>query len=139
MKKTKTKIIGELLADIMAEFGGSWKFLLLFGSFMLGWMIFNTAVLFQALQFDPYPYILLNLVLSCIAAVQAPIIMMSANRQAERDRSLQKKDVEIGKEVVQELKQVGKQIEELNELIKTRRSEFHGKDMEDSEESDLEE
>jgi len=73
------------LADKVAGFGGSWSFILLFSVMIIAWMFLNTFILISR-PFDPYPYILLNLVLSCIAAVQAPIIMMSQNRQEERDR-----------------------------------------------------
>jgi uncharacterized membrane protein len=76
---------GERLADRIAEFGGSWKFLGLFAILILVWMALNSYILIVK-PFDPYPFILLNLVLSCLAAVQAPIIMMSQNRQAAKDR-----------------------------------------------------
>lgn len=85
---------GERVADKVSSFGGSWKFILLFFSFMLGWMFLNTYVLLQD-QFDPYPYILLNLTLSCLAAVQAPIIMMSQNRRAERDHIQAENDYKV--------------------------------------------
>ncbi|WP_420421976.1 DUF1003 domain-containing protein [Simkania sp.] len=77
--------IGERLADIIARFGGSWKFILLFLAMILAWMIINTFF-FTEEGFDPYPFILLNLVLSCLAAIQAPVIMMSQNRQSEKER-----------------------------------------------------
>ncbi len=77
--------VGQAAADTVARIGGSWTFVVGFLVFLVLWMAFNTFVLRQA-SFDPYPYILLNLVLSCIAALQAPIIMMSQNRQSERDR-----------------------------------------------------
>jgi uncharacterized membrane protein YeaQ/YmgE (transglycosylase-associated protein family) len=74
--------LGQRMADRMANFGGSWTFLGVFVAFMLGWMFLNT----QAQRpMDPYPFILLNLILSCVAAVQAPVIMMSQNRQAAKD------------------------------------------------------
>jgi uncharacterized membrane protein len=74
---------GERVADRVASFGGSWTFLGVFSAFMLGWMFLNT----QAQRpMDPYPFILLNLILSCLAAVQAPVIMMSQNRQVAKDR-----------------------------------------------------
>ena len=76
---------GQRAADGVARVGGSWGFVLSFSFFVVGWMAFNTWMLVQR-AFDPYPYILLNLVLSCLAAIQAPIIMMSQNRMAERDR-----------------------------------------------------
>jgi len=73
------------MADRVARFGGSWKFILSFLALLLVWMVLNTFFVRNE-GFDPYPFILLNLVLSCLAAMQAPIIMMSQNRQAERDR-----------------------------------------------------
>ncbi|WP_119420424.1 DUF1003 domain-containing protein [Desertibaculum subflavum] len=76
---------GEWLADRVAAFGGSWRFLILFTVVMIAWMGLNSWALARG-AFDPYPYILLNLVLSCLAAIQAPIIMMSQNRQEARDR-----------------------------------------------------
>jgi uncharacterized membrane protein/uncharacterized membrane protein YeaQ/YmgE (transglycosylase-associated protein family) len=75
--------LGERVADRVATFGGSWTFLGVFFAFMLGWMFLNTQV---QRPMDPYPFILLNLILSCLAAVQAPVIMMSQNRQASKDR-----------------------------------------------------
>ncbi len=72
------------VADKVAEFGGSWKFIISFGVFMLIWMAINLYLLTK--PFDPYPFILLNLILSTLAAIQAPIIMMSQNRKEEKDR-----------------------------------------------------
>lgn len=77
--------LGERVADAVAEFGGSWTFIITFGSVLVVWIAVNTlAILSQ--PFDPFPYILLNLVLSCLAAIQAPVIMMSQNRQSAKDR-----------------------------------------------------
>lgn len=76
---------GDKVADKISEIAGSWGFIFLFIFFLLGWIILNTIVLSGKDQIDPYPFILLNLVLSCIAALQAPIIMMSQNRQAQKD------------------------------------------------------
>ncbi len=81
----KDRTLGELVADRVASFGGSWRFIALFAAFMAGWMGLNSWALLTG-AFDPYPYILLNLILSCLAAVQAPVIMMSQNRQEARDR-----------------------------------------------------
>ena len=75
---------GERLADRVATFGGSWTFLIAFGLFLLAWTVLNLVLRRDA--FDPYPFIFLNLMLSMIAAAQAPIIMMSQNRQAQKDR-----------------------------------------------------
>jgi len=76
---------GQNLADKVAEFGGSWTFILFFFSTLVVWILVNVWML-KDRPFDPYPFILLNLVLSCIAAIQAPVIMMSQNRQEEKDR-----------------------------------------------------
>jgi uncharacterized membrane protein len=83
--------LGERIADRVASFGGSWRFIGLFMAVLLAWMALNTLALRQA-AFDPYPYILLNLVLSCLAALQAPVIMMSQRRTEARDRARGKND-----------------------------------------------
>ena len=85
--------LGARLADRVATFGGSWPFLGLFFGVLLGWMGLNVALL--ARPFDPYPFILLNLVLSCLAAIQAPVIMMSQNRQAAKDRRQADHDYQV--------------------------------------------
>ncbi len=85
---------GQVIADKVASFGGSWKFIISFGVFILIWIAGNIFWLFSK-QFDPYPFILLNLILSCLAALQAPVIMMSQNRQEEKDRERSKKDYMI--------------------------------------------
>ena len=77
--------LGDRVADKVSEVAGSWTFIGLFISFLVGWTIVNGIILKNSNPIDPYPFILLNLVLSCIAAIQAPIIMMSQNRQAEKD------------------------------------------------------
>lgn len=87
-----TATFGERVADRVAQFGGSWTFIGLFLVMMVGWMALNQEM---GQPFDPYPYILLNLVLSCLAALQAPVIMMSQNRQNSRDRLEAKGDYEV--------------------------------------------
>jgi uncharacterized membrane protein len=85
------RTLGERVADQIASFGGSWPFIFIFLGLILGWMVLNTAIighLAHAKSFDPYPYIALNLVLSGLAGIQAPIIMMSQNRAATRDELL---------------------------------------------------
>lgn len=76
---------GDKVADKISEKAGSWGFILSFSFFLVFWIVFNTFLLKSGNEIDPYPFILLNLVLSCIAALQAPIIMMSQNRQAQKD------------------------------------------------------
>jgi uncharacterized membrane protein len=83
---------GERLADRVAAFGGSWTFIIIFLAAIAVWMLRNAET---AVPFDPYPFILLNLVLSCVAALQAPIIMMSQNRQAAKDRLDAQHDYEV--------------------------------------------
>jgi len=91
----QTKItFGQKIADKVAEFGGSWRFIIGFFSFLGIWIIINAAILLQD-SFDPYPFILLNLILSCLAAIQAPIIMMSQNRKEDRDRKRSEHDYKI--------------------------------------------
>ena len=97
--------LGERLADKIAEFGGSWTFIILFTIMLIIWIGLNSWVLlFQ--PFDPYPYIFLNLVLSCIAALQAPIIMMSQNRQEAKDRLRAEKDYHINLKAEREIQEV---------------------------------
>lgn len=85
---------GERIADSIARIGGSWSFIITFFIFLIAWTAINTAVLATG-AFDPYPFVFLNLILSMLAAIQAPIIMMSQNRQAERDRFEAAKDYEV--------------------------------------------
>ncbi|HLP96593.1 MAG TPA: DUF1003 domain-containing protein [Saprospiraceae bacterium] len=82
---------GERIADNVAKFGGSWTFIIIFGVILFIWILLNTIVLANRV-YDPYPFILLNLILSCIAALQAPIIMMSQNRQEFKDRARAEND-----------------------------------------------
>ena len=87
---------GQRAADAVASFGGSWTFVGLFGAVMLGWVSLNAFLLMQrGTTFDPYPYILLNLFLSMLSAIQAPIILMSQNRQSEKDRITTAHDYEV--------------------------------------------
>ena len=91
---SKEKItIGQKAADSIAKFAGSWAFIFSFTGALVLWMIVN--VLLAAKAFDPYPFILLNLVLSCVAAIQAPLIMMSQNRQEEKDRRRAENDYKV--------------------------------------------
>lgn len=85
---------GERLADRVASFGGSWTFIMIFGGVLLGWTLLNTEIL-GATAFDPFPYIFLNLMLSMLAAVQAPVILMSQNRQSAKDRRMAAHDYEV--------------------------------------------
>ena len=85
--------LGQRAADAIAKFAGSWAFIFSFTGVLILWMVINT--LLAAHAFDPYPFILLNLVLSCVAAIQAPLIMMSQNRQEEKDRRRAENDYKV--------------------------------------------
>jgi uncharacterized membrane protein len=102
---------GQRAADRIAEFGGSWPFIFIFFSVLIGWMILNTLILRGG--FDPYPYILLNLMLSCLAALQAPIIMMSQNRQAAKDRMQAEQDYQVNLKSEFEIMQLHEKVEAL--------------------------
>ena len=86
--------VGDKIADKVAEVAGSWPFIICFALFLIIWIVINVAIL-QSKAVDPYPFILLNLVLSCISALQAPIIMMSQNRQAKKDSLRNQNDYQI--------------------------------------------
>ncbi|SHL76286.1 Uncharacterized membrane protein [Chryseobacterium carnipullorum] len=103
---------GERLADKVASFGGSWTFIVVFFSFILIWILINIWFL-SAKSFDPYPFILLNLLLSCLAAIQAPIIMMSQNRQEQKDRVRSEHDYKINLKAELEIKLLSEKIDHL--------------------------
>jgi uncharacterized membrane protein len=104
--------LGERMADRIADFGGSWTFILSFGGFILVWVVINTIVLI-ARPFDPYPFILLNLFLSCLAAIQAPIIMMSQNRQEARDRLRSENDYRVNLKAELEIRHLHEKLDHL--------------------------
>ncbi|MBB1643852.1 MULTISPECIES: DUF1003 domain-containing protein [unclassified Sphingobacterium] len=104
--------VGQKLADSVARFGGSWIFIITFFSFILVWMIANIIVLSRQ-PFDPFPFILLNLLLSCLAAIQAPIIMMSQNRQEQKDRVRGEHDYKINLKAELEIKLLSEKIDHL--------------------------
>src|SRR5205807_623024 len=105
---------GEHIADRVATFGGSWTFIISFGVVLLIWTMVNTFVLMQR-AFDPYPYILLNLFLSMLAALQAPVIMMSQNRQASKDRLKADLDYEINLKAELEVAQLHSKVDRIYE------------------------
>ncbi|WP_157858249.1 DUF1003 domain-containing protein [Pelodictyon luteolum] len=103
---------GQRLADRIATFGGSWTFIIAFGIFILLWMGLNTWLI-TTRPFDPFPYILLNLVLSSLAALQAPVIMMSQNRQEARDRARAINDYQVNLKAELEIRQLHQKIDHL--------------------------
>ena len=110
----KPLTLGQRWADHIASFGGSWTFIMLFFGVILGWILLNVAVLRRP-GFDPYPFILLNLLLSCLAALQAPVIMMSQNRQEEKDRERAKKDYMINLKAELELRVMHEKLDHLTQ------------------------
>jgi uncharacterized membrane protein len=140
--ETKEKItFGQKMADKVAEFGGSWNFIMIFGLILFFWIIINTLLLVNK-PFDPYPFILLNLILSCIAALQAPVIMMSQNRKEVKDRKRaendylinlkaeleirmlnQKMDILVGEQMVDLLEIHRKELDQLDKIRKKKNKE----------------
>jgi len=104
--------LGEKLADKVATFGGSWTFITLFTFILVIWIIINNLLLANK-GFDPYPFILLNLVLSSLAAIQAPIIMMSQNRQSDKDRFMAEHDYQINLKSELEIRMLNEKIDHL--------------------------
>ncbi len=104
--------MGQRLADRIANFGGSWTFITIFLGFIVVWMFINVYLLLSK-PFDPYPFILLNLILSCLAAIQAPIIIMSQNRQEDRDRERAKYDYKVNLKAELEIRMLHEKIDHL--------------------------
>jgi uncharacterized membrane protein len=107
---------GARIADKVAAFGGSWTFISIFFTVMMVWVILNSAALFGH-HFDPYPYILLNLVLSMLAAIQAPVIMMSQNRQSSKDRLKADLDYEVNFKAELEVAQLHRKVDHIYERL----------------------
>lgn len=110
---------GQKISDKVARFGGSWKFIMLFAVFFAGWIILNITVLLSE-PFDSYPFILMNLLLSLIAALQAPVILMSQNRHSEKDRMRDENDYLINMKAEMEIRSLNQKMDLLlEEQIKT--------------------
>ena len=106
------RTFGERLSDHLASFGGSWTFIIIFFVILVAWMAFNTVTIAYD-RFDPYPYILLNLVLSCLAAIQAPIIMMSQKRQEAKDRLRSENDFRVNLKAELEIRHLHEKIDHI--------------------------
>jgi uncharacterized membrane protein len=105
---------GQKISDKVARFGGSWAFIISFFVILIAWIVFNSIAL-RSQVFDPYPFILMNLILSCIAALQAPVIMMSQNRQEEKDRKRAENDYLINLKAELEIRALNQKIDILLE------------------------
>ncbi len=111
----ETASIGDRLADKLASFAGSWKFILMFGFVMIAWIAVNGAMGVGA--FDPYPFILLNLTLSTLAALQAPVILMAQNRQASKDRAVAQNDYQVNLKNEVEIADLHRKIDSLTDAL----------------------
>ncbi len=125
--------LGDKLADKVSEVAGSWPFIFIFIGFLIAWIILNTVVFIGDIKIDPFPYTLLNLVLSCIAAIQAPIIMMSQNRQAKKDSLRNQNDyrIDLKSELILETL-----YEHMEEILKTQRKLIRMLEEDDDEKGD---
>ena len=112
---SESRSFGQRLADRIASFGGSWTFILLFLGFLGLWILFNSALPGRGQAVDPYPFIFLNLMLSMVAALQAPVIMMSQNRAAERDRRAAKNDYQVNIRAEVEIRELHQKLDVLRE------------------------
>lgn len=116
LSQADNKTVGQQAADAVAMFGGSWSFIILFGIVLVCWVVLNSYILVNYKKaFDPYPYILLNLFLSMLASIQAPIILMSQNRQAEIDRINAEHDYEVNLKAELEIMLLHEKIDLLRE------------------------
>ncbi|MBL7147768.1 MAG: DUF1003 domain-containing protein [Nanoarchaeota archaeon] len=107
---------GQKAADALTHFAGSWKFIIIFLIFLVIWMFLNVMAWIN--HWDPYPFILLNLVLSCLAAMQAPVILMSQNRTTERDRARAEYDYQVNRKAEREIEQIQKTLEIIKRKMK---------------------
>ena len=117
--------LGERIADGVAKFGGSWPFIILFAVFLFGWMVINTTW-FLAKPLDAFPYIFLNLMLSCLAAIQAPIIMMSQNRHGTKDRLRADVEYQVNRKSEHAVQQLHRKVDELRALLLQERASRRG-------------
>jgi len=128
MEKDENLTKGQILADRVAEFGGSWTFIILFFLIIVTWILSN-GYFFKPDSFDPYPFILLNLILSCLAAVQAPIIMMSQNRQEDKDRRRARSDFMVNLKAEMEVRSLHQKMdlliaEQMQDLFKIQQAQL---------------
>lgn len=111
---------GQKSADNLTKFAGSWTFILIFFLFLITWVGINSFLVIYEKKLDPYPFILLNLLLSCLAAIQAPIILMSQNRQTQRDRIHAEYDYRVNKKAEKEIREIKAQLNSIEKMLKER-------------------
>lgn len=122
--KEENLTLGQKISDKLASFAGSWTFIIIFFFVLIFWMWLNSTKIFST-EFDPFPFILLNLVLSCLAAIQAPVILMSQNRQGERDRHVLESDYEVDVQSRNKIEQLFEEMKNLNIKIENIYLEIH--------------
>lgn len=111
--KLPPKTLGQKSADAITKWAGSWTFIILVGIFLFLWMIVNTSWLVFGREWDPYPFILLNFILSTLAAIQAPIILMSQNREAQKDRARAEYDYAVNRKAEKEIREIRAQLDRI--------------------------
>ena len=109
--------LGQKASDALTKGAGSWTFIILFGIFIVLWAVVNTSWLVFGQSWDPYPFILLNLALSCLAAIQAPIILMSQNREAQKDRLRAQYDYHVNIKAEKKIEQMQKQLDRIEKNL----------------------
>jgi len=114
------KTLGERAADNLTKWAGSWIFILIFAVFLAIWIGVNSLWMIFGKTWDPYPFILLNLALSCLAAIQAPIILMSQNRENQRDRIRAQYDYAVNRKAEKEIQEIKEQLNRIERIQKTR-------------------
>ncbi|MFH1325459.1 MAG: DUF1003 domain-containing protein [archaeon] len=115
------RTFGQKAADSLTRWAGSWAFIIFFLVVLVSWMGVNTSWLLFGKIWDPYPFILLNLVLSCLAAIQAPIILMSQNREAQKDRLRAQYDYAVNRKAEKEIQSMQKELREIKNMISRKR------------------
>jgi uncharacterized membrane protein len=111
------KTLGQKAADWLTEWAGSWYFITLFLALLVLWMVVNTSWILFGKTWDPYPFILLNLALSCLAAIQAPIILMSQNRESQKDRVKAQYDYAVNRKAEKEIQEMKKQLNRVERIL----------------------
>jgi len=112
------KTLGQKASDALTKGAGSWTFIIIFGIFIVLWTIINTSWLLFGQSWDPYPFILLNLALSCLAAIQAPIILMSQNREGQKDRLRAQYDFSVNVKAEKKIEEMQTQLNRIEKKIK---------------------
>ncbi|MBI4116827.1 DUF1003 domain-containing protein [Candidatus Pacearchaeota archaeon] len=115
------RTLGQKTSDNLTKWAGSWAFIILFGFMLLSWILINSYWILFGRTWDPYPFILLNLVLSCLAAIQAPVILMSQNRQSQKDRIKAQYDYAVNVKAEKEVREIKKELNEIKRILEKKK------------------